>query len=721
MTKDKAHNAPQTLRDIQSETLDAALKIFLVGGFFFVLAATLEEWTAGARLRPVFYCVLYGSVALATRWKRLGFSVRSTVFLSFLYFWGLSELWSFGLASMGGAFLLSFVVFSSAFFRYRAVVIASAASILTYGIVAWLYVTGVRAIIHSQQEVSTVWQNWLTCILLFFFLSFLCLYFISLLLRRLESSRLATQQLVGKLKEEVHERKKIAEILHQNENRYALMAENASETIIELDEAGSVTFVTPSVARVLGWQAKEMVGINIVEFIKAGVGRMPAPEVAGQLIEGQMARFSDDVELRCKDGATTWCEVHAFALFDIGSRKAKICVLARDVSSRKELEEQLLQSRKMEAIGALAGGIAHDFNNLLAGIMGAADLLGLDGKQGGAQKEATQTILDCAHRASGLTKELLNFARKGKSVAVPVDMHQLLDKMVQILSHTLDRRIVLEQDYAAKEFIVMGDPNQLQSALMNLCLNARDAMPDGGRLCLATEIQVPEESCFQRHADMLPGPYFMVRVIDTGHGIPEGLQKRVVEPFFTTKPFGQGTGLGLSGVAGCVASHYGAMHLSSTVDEGTSFSIYLPLAIETAEESPVSEKPVSLGAGETILVVDDEKMVREVVCRILAHQGYRALPQANPHDALAYLQKHAADIQLVLLDMNMPEMTGIELVRAMRDRSIILPVLLFTGYINEDARQALHSREIIDIIEKPIRRDALLNAIEKALHAPKQR
>ncbi len=387
----------------------------------------------------------------------------------------------------------------------------------------------------------------------------------------------------------------------------------------------------------------------------------------------------------------------------------------RDITDRKRAEEQLRQAQKMDAVGQLAGGVAHDFNNMLAGVIGAVDLLQevLQGQP--AMLDYVNVISSAAERAADLTRKLLAFARKGPEILAPLDFHETVNAVRQILERTIDKRIEIALDLGAARAIVRGDKGQLQNAVLNLCLNARDAMPDGGRLEVSTAtIDVSAATRLVGIFVVDPGPYLRVGIRDTGSGIEPAVLPKVFEPFFTTKEPGKGTGLGLASVYSTVKSHRGAVDVDTEVGAGTTFYIYLPLCTDM-EPPPVSAAPRPLPGAGTVLVVDDEPIVREVTARLLDRLGYFALLASGCDEALQMLRHHAGEIELVLLDMIMPGKSGRDCFHEVRRLHPAVKVVMASGYTRGEEVSDLIELGLSGFLRKPFRSAELAKTLARAL------
>jgi signal transduction histidine kinase/ActR/RegA family two-component response regulator len=386
---------------------------------------------------------------------------------------------------------------------------------------------------------------------------------------------------------------------------------------------------------------------------------------------------------------------------------------------REAMEERLRQSDKMEAIGRLAGGVAHDFNNQLVGIMGYAEiLLGRTGDAG--LKRYAERILTASRRAADLTRQLLAFARRGQCLSVAVDLHAVIGEVVEMLERSIDKRIRIRQDLGARPCSTVGDPSQLQSALLNVALNGRDAMPDGGDLVFATANEdFDQAQCQARGAEVEPGRYTRISIADTGVGMDAEMLKRVFEPFFTTKEPGKGTGMGLAAVYGTLKAHRGWVDVRSQVGAGTVVSLFLPLVEAPAAVQPLDEGVHAAAGNAHVLVVDDEEVVRSVVAEALGALGYRVTSCADGQECVETYREIWRDVDLVLLDMVMPKMGGHEAFLAIRRCNPDLKVLLCSGYsLSKEARALLAQQGVVGFLQKPFQIPELARLVADAL-APK--
>ncbi len=389
-------------------------------------------------------------------------------------------------------------------------------------------------------------------------------------------------------------------------------------------------------------------------------------------------------------------------------------IVTRDVTQQKAMEDRLRQSEKMEAIGKLAGGIAHDFNNQLTGVLGYTHLL-LARLEDPQLREFAAHIRDAALRSAELTRQLLAFGRKGKVLTTATDIHGIIAGVIELLRRTIDKRIEISSRLDAATAIILGDTTQLQGALLNLGLNARDAMPQGGTLLFATGITPVVEP--QPGEEAGPGPHLFVSVSDTGIGMTAETQRRLFEPFFTTKPKGKGTGLGLASVYGTVKAHSGLIRVISEPNRGSTFTLFLPLPAEPIQlpaAEPLAEPQHQATSGR-ILLVDDEPTVIGGCRAILHAQGYEVTACLDPVEALEQYKRCWQTIDLVILDMIMPRLSGRDLFTAMRRINPQARVLVCSGYSLDGDAQTVLDAGALGFIAKPFVVDELTRRVSEAL------
>lgn len=489
--------------------------------------------------------------------------------------------------------------------------------------------------------------------------------------------------------------------------------EQLAEAIMITDTAGAIEYVNPAFEQITGYSRAEVLGQNS-RLLKSGkqeescYREMWETLTRGEVWNGRLVNRRKDVtvveveETICPVRDATGCTVNYVAVL-------------RDVTREARIEAQLRQAQKMEAIGELAGGVAHDFNNLLATILGSASLLKLRTQPEDRVFQTADLIQQAAERAARLTSQLLGFAKRGKHQNVSVDLHHAIGEVVTFLSRSIDKRITITQQLHAEHATVMGDPDQIQQLLLNIAINARDAMPEGGELRFETLIVELDAEYCRWHMGVVPGVYVMIAITDTGHGIPREIQDRIYEPFFSTKEQGQGTGMGLAMAYGIVKNHGGTIRLYSEVGLGTTFKVYLPLSSADVPHS-AGMRPLGpiTGTGR-ILFVDDEAFVRESSAALLQHFGYEVVIAEDGQQAVAYYRDHHSEIDLVILDLMMPQLGGRETFHALKAIDSSVKVVISTGYGHNEAVQTLLDEGVADFVPKPYNLRALTEVLARVL------
>jgi nitrogen-specific signal transduction histidine kinase/CheY-like chemotaxis protein len=388
----------------------------------------------------------------------------------------------------------------------------------------------------------------------------------------------------------------------------------------------------------------------------------------------------------------------------------------RDFTERESLEAKLRQAQKMEAIGSLAGGIAHDFNNLLGSVL--MELAALQEQMGAGHpaRESIDTITRVTRRGTELTRRLLGFARREPHKEGSLSLNDVVASVEHLCARTFDPGVTIETRLALDLPLTLGDAGQIEQALLNLCINARDAMPGGGTITLSTRTAYLDEASGRAVGNLAAGNYVVLSVTDTGMGMTAEVRQRLFEPFFTTKERGKGTGLGLAMVHGIIQGHRGGVGVWSEPDKGTRIDLCLPLVAPPAAAGDAEPlRPVALPGTETVLVIDDEAPLRRAVVRALERLGYTVLQAENGRVGVALFEKHRNEIEIVLLDVAMPEMSGVEVFRRLRAGREDVPVLVCSGYAETAELQTLHLEGADGFLNKPFDVVDLARAVRAVL------
>jgi two-component system cell cycle sensor histidine kinase/response regulator CckA len=478
---------------------------------------------------------------------------------------------------------------------------------------------------------------------------------------------------------DITDRKRAEQEFRQSQQKLRIHFEHTPLAVIEWDTQLRITEWSPSAERVFGYSRQEAIGRDSSLLVPPAL-REHVDGIGRQLLTQKGGTRSTNDNLT-KDGRTISCEWYNTPLVDESGQVLGVASLVQDVTERVALEERLRQSQKMEAVGRLAGGVAHDFNNLLTVIMGYSQIL-TDGLPGASRlKDATTQIRSAADRAAGITRQLLAFSRKQVLSPRVIDLNDVmlnLDTMLRrLIGEDVEVLTVPGRDLGA----VRADPGQIEQVIMNLALNARDAMPNGGKLTLETENMELDASYASEHEPLQPGRYVMLAVSDTGTGMSPDTQAHIFEPFFTTKEVGKGTGLGLSMVYGIVKQSGGYIWVYSEPGRGTSFKIYLPRVDQLAEAIALEKRPASVRRGtETILLVEDDAQLRALTSSVLIHCGYKVLSAAGTEEGLALCRENHRDIHLLVTDVIMPGMNGRQLAEQVKQISPSTKILYVSGY-----------------------------------------
>jgi two-component system, cell cycle sensor histidine kinase and response regulator CckA len=436
-----------------------------------------------------------------------------------------------------------------------------------------------------------------------------------------------------------------------------------------------------------------------------------------RLAIAEQKEFTIEFRVVWPDGSHRWVAGRARVVYDEQRRPARLLGVGMDVHHQKVLEQQFHSAQKMEAIGQLAGGIAHDFNNMLTAVLGNANLV-LDELDSGSPFRADlEEIVKAAERAAALTRQLLAFGRKQVMQPVPVDLNASVRDLMQILRRVIGEHIELMTTEAPQLAPVRADPTQVEQVIMNLVVNARDAMPGGGRLAIETANVELDEAYAAEHISVRPGRYVMLSVSDTGTGIDEPTKRRLFEPFFTTKERGKGTGLGLATVYGIVKQSGGYIWVYSELGHGTTFKVYLPVADEapSAVARPVEAVGRPASGSETILLVEDEPAVRQLARVLLERAGYRVIPAGNAQEAVARFESAENEIDLVITDVVMPGASGPALLRHLWERRPGLKVVFMSGYADGAVPALGRLDKDAVFLQKPFTSERLIDKVHEAL------
>jgi PAS domain S-box-containing protein len=481
-------------------------------------------------------------------------------------------------------------------------------------------------------------------------------------------------------------------------NRFARFAlAQLSDATYWMEEDASIIYVNQAACDLMAYSAEELLAMKVYELnTELDAGRWPA---IWALLKAEGKRVFE-AQHRRKDGKVLPVEITAnFLLLD---GKEYSCAFVRDISARKELEHRLMQ-------------VAHDFNNQLAGIMGCTDLLRHEVEGSAAATELVDELTGAVLRASEVTSQLLAFSRRGKFMTEPVDLNHLVDEVVKILSHSIDKQIRVDTELDESAW-TLGDPSQLQNAILNMALNARDAMPDGGTITLRTErVELDEFEVSALHANVAAGDYVALSVRDSGVGMDAETQQRLFEPFFTKKETGAGTGLGMAAVYGTIKHHHGAITVDSEIGRGSLLTVYLPVSRPGAPIRPDVGEVSTMTLQGHVLIVEDEPALLRLTGRMLESLGCEISAFLDGKAALEHYRDYRDAIDLVLLDMVLPGASGSEIFAALRESDPKVRVLFMSGYSQDGQVQALIDAGGCGFLEKPFTLAELAGEVGRVL------
>lgn len=510
------------------------------------------------------------------------------------------------------------------------------------------------------------------------------------------------------LRQEIQERQHI-------QDRLALAQQAARMGTFEWQLATHAVIWSPELEALYGEPPGSFDGNNDVWLRTIYAEDRPA---IAQALEQALEHHTPlDMEFRIHRGSDElrWIAVKSNVFYDHQGCPLRMVGIHMDITEKKQLEAQFLRAQRLESLGTLASGIAHDLNNILTPMLGVAQLLPLKFPDLNDQtRHLLETLETSARRGSSLIKQILSFARGVEGKRISLQLSHVLREIRQIMTQTLPKSIEIALDLEPDLWTVAGDVTQLHQVFMNLCVNARDAMPQGGTLQILARNVSLDEADAQAFLDAQPGPYIKVTVMDTGKGIPPDILSRIFDPFFTTKEIGKGTGLGLSAVLGIVKSHGGFLDVQSTVNQGSQFTVYLPAsqgAVPTAEE----DLDMLLGHQETLLIVDDEAAIREVLKTALETYQYRVLTAESGAEAIALYQEQPAEIDLILIDLMMPGMDGATVMSLLCHLNPQVKAIAMSGLNAYRTRDRAHDLGFCAFLPKPITTQALLKALRHAL------
>lgn len=664
---------------------------------------------------------------------RLPFRALVGVLLGIATVDGLSNMLTYGIASNGFLVLACVAVLASLAFGRRGALGGLGVAVGVWAVGAALFVSGAKDLGDALVvQLYSPW-SWLSQIAAAVLFTTVVVGAAHVTQRRLARSLVDEQRrrrelelLNRELSTQVAQRERAERELADRERTFRLLAENMEDGLFVQDMNLNPVYGNPACERLFGYSRDELMRMRMSDYMTPD-SLQRAMALFSKYVQLAMEDESVEVPLMeyeyvRKDGSTFWGELRVGFLRDASGKPERTQGILRDVTERRRAEEekvrlesQLQQAEKMRAIGQLAGGIAHDFNNQLTGITMGAGLIARGLPDQSEIRRYVEFVQTCAKRSAELTLKLLSFGRNEPGVANATPVHDMVREVVAILEHSVDKGIRIESRLEATRSVVRADAAQLQSALLNMGLNARDAMPRGGALTFETEtcrVQVARTTA--SGLTLARGDYLRLRVTDTGLGMDELTRKRIFEPFFTTKPRGQGTGLGLSTAYGTISGLGGAIDVESSLGKGTKFEVYLPLAQDDESAGEVPWVAPRAGAGR-LLLVDDETTVRLATEEILRALGYQVRGCEDGEQAIAVYEREGGTFRALVLDVSMPKVGGRDVFVAVRARDPRAKVLFVSGYAPEGELGPLLQEENVRFLQKPFTEGELSRALEQLL------
>jgi PAS domain S-box-containing protein len=513
---------------------------------------------------------------------------------------------------------------------------------------------------------------------------------------------------------DVSEEKRAVAEVGKSEEKYRVLVENATDAVVIIQD-NQIKFHNPRTEALIGCSSLELVNFNFIHFVHPADQKLVLKKYESWF-RGDEYPSSLTCRLVHKNGDMLWGEINAVRI--VWEGKPAVLSFIRDITNEKKLGAQLQQAQKMEAIGTLAGGIAHDFNNLLQAVLGYSDLLLLNKGRDDTDYRELQEIRRAAQRGTELTQQLLTFSRKVESKLRPLNLNNEVQQVHELLKRTIPKMIEIKLRLSKNLKPVNADPSQIGQALMNLAVNAKDAMPGGGKILIETENVGLDDKFCKTHIGATPGDYVLLSVSDTGHGMERDSIARIFEPFYTTKKVGVGTGLGLAMVYGIVKNHSGYITCESRPGKGTAFKIYFPVIDQESELEEEKEGTAPSGGTETILLVDDEKFIRDLGVRVLTTYGYRVLTASDGEAALRLYGKEYERIDLIILDLIMPKMSGGQCFEGILKINPDAKVIIASGYAADQPIKGPIEDRSRCFIGKPFKVRHLLKSVRDVLNGP---
>ncbi len=533
--------------------------------------------------------------------------------------------------------------------------------------------------------------------------------------RKFEARKIPLTQAFGNQISVALQNASLFEQVKRSEQLYLDLYEHSPDMYHSVNQFGIIISCNLTESQMLGIPKEEIIGKSLLNLYPASQHEHVRNNLKKIFEFGKELKGIEE-QLQRRDGSLIDVSVNTSIVHDGQERAILARIVLRDITEKNKMEEKILQAQKIDSIGSMAGGIAHNFNNILTSILGSASIMRRKIKDDARWTKYVDLIEAASRQGASLTRQILTFARKSNTHTRLVNMNIVIDDTIRLFEATAPRSIHIKCNLLPEQAIVEGDEGQLKQTILNICLNARDAMPNGGVLVVQSRLATVDDTEAQQFPDGKPGEYVVVSVADSGTGIPVAIRNQIFEPFFTTKDAGKGTGLGLSVVYGVVRSHNGYVHVESEVDSGTVFTIYLPRVTEVRVQQPVqTSKTEIVGGTERILLIEDEISVGEVGFEILKDLGYDVAVARNGREALEKIAEASPPFDAVILDMNMPRMGGRATFKRIKEQSPYVKVLVCSGYSTVMLDDGKFVEAIDGFIQKPYELSELAQKVRKIL------
>jgi len=673
---------------------------------------------SGQKLSAVIYSLAYLLCSSVFFVKVIPFRIRVWAGLFAFYGVGLTSLIVLGPVGSGRMYLFAFALLASLLLGLRAGLLALILNISTYFSLGWFLSTG--RLQWSHITVQAV-ENWTTTGYTFFFFNTMITVSIGVLVAALEKNLKKEQSLTKeltvsniKLEQEVAERRLAEKELWQSRDRYKTLTDNLHVGIYRntVGPEGQFLEANPAIIEIFGFQNKEeFLNINVADLYQNSADR----ENFNEKMRTIGFVRNEELQLKKKDGSPISCSVSAVAVKNKKGEMKNYDGVIEDITDLKQLENQLRQAQKMEAIGTLAGGIAHDFNNILSAIMGYTELSKLEVTEEGQLKQNLNEIYSASLRAKDLVTHILAFSRQSGPERKPIQIGPIVKEAIKMLRASLPTTIEIRHHIDANAGTITADATQIHQVLMNLCTNAYQAMMDKGGILQInlsnTHVNAAQASL---NPDMRAGDYVKLTISDTGHGMKAQILKRIYEPYYTTKAKGTGTGLGLAVVHGIVKGFAGTITVKSKLNEGTAFEIFIPRVKKAIKSTTRLRENLQTGH-ERILLVDDEQAIVDIGKQMLERLGYTVSTRTSSVEALNLFKTQPEEYDLVITDLTMPNMTGEKLARELHKIHAGIPVILCTGFSEQLTKEEAIEIGIKEFMMKPMGMNQMAKTIRKAL------